>query len=97
MLFMFIKNILSFVIKNRWKIKEILLQYLSTAKLRLIKPQFGLNKTEEREKQLIVTLTSFPERINEVHLCINTLLNQTLKPDKIILWLAEEEFPNKNM
>ena len=95
MLFMFIKNILSFVIKNRWKIKEILLQYLSTAKLRLIKPQFGLNKTEEREKQLIVTLTSFPERINEVHLCINTLLNQTLKPDKIILWLAEEEFPNK--
>ena len=45
--------------------------------------------------QLIVSLTSFPKRIKEIHLCIKTLLNQTYKPDAVILWLAEEQFPRK--
>jgi hypothetical protein len=30
-----------------------------------------------------------------VHKTIETLLNQSHKADKVILWLAEEEFPNK--
>ena len=46
-------------------------------------------------KPLIVSLTSFPKRIGTVHLTINTIFRQTLAPDRIILWLAEEEFPNK--
>ena len=50
---------------------------------------------EKRDPQVIVSLTSFPARINFVHLAINTLLRQTFKPDRIILWLAEEQFPNK--
>jgi len=55
---------------------------------------FGLN-IETRTPQLIVSLTSFPERMHDIHYCIYSLLNQSLKPDKIILWLAEEQFPNK--
>lgn len=54
---------------------------------------FGLN-TVSRPQKLIVSLTSFPERISGVHYTINTLLRQSLKPDKIVLWLADEEFPN---
>jgi hypothetical protein len=56
--------------------------------------EFGLNK-EPRNPQVIVSLTSYPARINTVHITINTLLQQSLKPDKVILWLAEEQFPKK--
>jgi hypothetical protein len=44
--------------------------------------------------QVIVSLTSFPERIKTVHLVIESLLMQTVQPDKIILCLCESEFPN---
>lgn len=47
-----------------------------------------------RKSRLIVSLTSFPARINTVHQVIESLLNQTKKADKIILWLAPEQFPN---
>lgn len=56
--------------------------------------EYGLT-TEKRNPQLIVSLTTFPARINTVHKTINTLLQQTVKPDKLILWLAEEQFANK--
>lgn len=42
----------------------------------------------------IVSLASYPPRINAVHRCIESLLAQTLLPEKITLWLAKEEFPN---
>lgn len=44
-------------------------------------------------QQIIVNLTSYPGRINTVNQAIKTLLNQTLKADKVILWLAPEQFP----
>ena len=50
---------------------------------------------EKKQPRLIISLTSFPERIYDVHYCIFSLMNQKLKADKIVLWLAEEEFPNK--
>ena len=56
--------------------------------------EYGLNKIK-RTPQIIVSLTSHPQRIKTVHLTINTLLRQTLKPDKVILWLADSQFPNK--
>ena len=48
----------------------------------------------KRDTQLIVSLTSFPARIKTIHITISTLLTQSLKPDKLILWLAREQFPN---
>ena len=55
---------------------------------------YGLN-TEERDRKIIVSLTTFPDRINTVHTTIEQLLTQTVKPDKLILWLADSQFPNK--
>lgn len=54
----------------------------------------GITKTK-RKPEIIVSLTSFPKRINIVVKTINTILNQSVKPDKIILWLTNEQFPNK--
>ena len=51
---------------------------------------------EKRELELIVSLTSYPDRMYDIHYCIYSLLIQSLKPNKIILWLAEEQFPNKD-
>lgn len=55
----------------------------------------GLETNSLRKEKLIVSLTTFPERIETVDITIDTLLNQTVKPDKLVLWLAEEQFPNK--
>ncbi|WP_158657034.1 glycosyltransferase, partial [Helicobacter aurati] len=45
--------------------------------------------------QLIVSLTSYPQRIYQVYYTVYSLLTQTYKPDKIILWLSSDEFPNR--
>lgn len=43
---------------------------------------------------IIASLTTYPARINLVGYAIETIFNQTHKPDRIILWLAKEQFPN---
>ena len=43
-------------------------------------------------RKIVVSLTSFPTRINRVWLVIETILRQTQKPDKLILWLSREQF-----
>lgn len=46
------------------------------------------------DNKIIVSLTTFPKRVDTVWITIESLLRQSLKPDKIILWLAESEFLN---
>lgn len=41
---------------------------------------------------VIVSLTSFPARIDTLWIVIETLLRQTYKPEKVILWLADSQF-----
>ena len=53
--------------------------------------------SNKRKRKLIVSLTTYPARINIIHKTITTLLSQTVKPDEVILWLAEEQFPDKNL
>ena len=47
--------------------------------------------------EIIVSLTSFPERIDKVYKSLNSIFTQSFKPDRIILWLAEEQFPEKEL
>ncbi|MBQ7454521.1 MAG: glycosyltransferase family 2 protein [Selenomonadaceae bacterium] len=54
----------------------------------------GLNKFPRAEK-VIVSLTSYKPRINDVKYAIYSLLNQTFPPDKLILWLDEDSFPQR--
>ena len=56
---------------------------------------FQNNKGTDTNGEIIVSLTSFPARINKVWITISTILNQSLKPKRVLLWLAEEQFPNK--
>lgn len=54
----------------------------------------GVN-TRKRDQKIIVSLTTYPKRIGTIWLTIETLMRQWVKPDEIILWLAETQFPNK--
>jgi hypothetical protein len=49
------------------------------------------------KEKIIVSLTTWKKRINIVHKSIEILLNNSFKPDKVILNLAIEEFPKKNL
>lgn len=55
----------------------------------------GVNR-EKRSMNLIVSLTSFRGRLYDVPYAIYSLMCQSLKPDKIILWLNEKDFPNED-
>lgn len=49
---------------------------------------------QKREQILTCTLTTFPDRIDSVQYTIKSLFNQSVKPDRIVLWLASSEFEN---
>lgn len=57
-------------------------------------PAYGLNR-EQRGDRIVVSLTSFPARLDVVQYTIRSLMDQTCKADRIILWLTEEECANK--
>jgi hypothetical protein len=47
----------------------------------------------KREPELIISLTTIPERIGFVAISLDSLLRQSLKPDRVILWLSESNEP----
>lgn len=61
-------------------------------KFRITLPKLSLSN----KSSLIVSLTSFPERINKINLVIESILYQTKKPDRIVLWLSSVEFSTKH-
>jgi len=42
----------------------------------------------DRQSRIIVSLTTYPARINSVWITVSSLLQQTMKPYKVILWLG---------
>ncbi len=44
------------------------------------------------DERVVVSLTTFPARINKIWMVIETLMRQTYKPDIIVLWLSKEQF-----
>lgn len=50
---------------------------------------------KEVGEDIIVSFTSFPARINDVWKVVETLKNQSVRPERIILWLSKEQFPER--
>ncbi len=55
----------------------------------------SINKKCTVESNVIVSLTSYPARMKTLHITLKTIINQTYRPKKIVLWLTNEEFPNQ--
>ena len=67
--------------------------YIRLARL----PKVGVNSGMKRDELVMVSLTSFPARINKAYFSIKSLMLQGYKADRIVLWLASEQFPDKKL
>lgn len=76
-------------------IKRVCKYHATIAKYRFYNRQNGLNTTPRNTPELIVSLTSYPARFANVMLVVESLLEQNLRPDKIILYLAKDEVGDK--
>lgn len=47
---------------------------------------------KQMDDRVVVSLTTFPARIGYVHMAVKSLLNQTVKPERLLLWLAKDQF-----
>ena len=54
-------------------------------------PKQPLNVLPRKEK-IIASLTSFPARIEKAEIAIKSLMMQSYKPDRIVLWLSKDQF-----
>lgn len=50
---------------------------------------YGLNRIP-RNQQIIVSMTTFSKRLSTIHICLKSLINQSVKADKIIVWLGPD-------
>ena len=54
------------------------------------KLSIGVNKSEERNPKIIASLTSYPARFDILSVTIKSILLQSMKADKVILWLGSD-------
>lgn len=59
--------------------------------------EMGISKERLCDHEVIVSLTSYGNRIYDVSLVIESIMQGTMKPNRIVLWLAEDEFKNKSL
>lgn len=56
-----------------------------------------LSFNKKTSHRIIVSLTTFPLRINKTWIVVESILRQTHKPDKIIIWLSKDQFSSVNI
>tara|TARA_R110002072_G_scaffold288013_4_gene454011 strand:+ start:797 stop:1765 length:969 start_codon:yes stop_codon:yes gene_type:complete len=52
---------------------------------------------DDRGDQLVVSLTTYGHRLNDVYLVIESIAQQTLRPNRFILWLDEAECRERDL
>lgn len=67
--------------------KHILPTYLKKSSSRV-------RRTEIPSEKIIISLTSFPARVNTLWMTIQCLRRQTVQPSKILIWLSKSQFGN---
>lgn len=69
------------------------LRFVFNPLIRLMADNLGaeccINK-KPRKHPVIVSLTSYEERFDDLVISLYSIFKQTLKPDRIILWLSDE-------
>lgn len=52
----------------------------------------AITSPPEINRDVIVSFTTFGDRIEGVHLVVESIAQQTIKPNRVILWLDEQEY-----
>jgi len=71
------------------KLKEYPISFYNTLKLSAI-PVSKLND-KTNSVPVIVSLTTIESRLNKVHITLRSVMNQLVKPEKIVLWINEND------
>ena len=64
--------------------------FFTSLAVKLSRPRDGLNRKEERDVPVVVSLTSYPARFPTLPLTLKSLLRQNRKPDRMIVWLGSD-------
>lgn len=75
--------------KIKWKMYKIY-YFIMNKKASKFKYVYGLNLESRRFPQIIVSMTTYPKRFEKIDLCLKSILRQSYKPDKIIIWLGSD-------
>ena len=59
--------------------------------------EMGVSAERPCGHEVVVSLTSFGKRIYDTHLAIESIMQGTVRPNRIVLWLSEEEFKGKSL
>lgn len=57
----------------------------------------NIREVRGNNKKVIVSLTTFPARIDRIWIVIECMLRQSIKPDKLILWLSKDQFSSEDV
>lgn len=82
------KSICRFVVRSITQIIMPVYYKFNESQLKHIEVNQG------EKKRIIVSMTSFPARINNVWQVIESLIHQVRQPDVILLYLSKAQFPN---
>ena len=77
----------SFILKFYNQIKYNLKLFI----VNLFKKDVDFVKNHQLKKRLIVSLTSYPKRFRTLPLVLNSIMSQSILPDKIILWIENKD------
>lgn len=78
-----------------WYILRFLLNAIAPLYFKIPQNKSTKSCKEYTNRDVIISLTTFPARIKKLHLVLETLFRQSVKPTRIILWLASEQFPDR--
>lgn len=77
------------IVKLRRQLYKFYYKYLRIT-TKYSKYKYGLNQKKRDIPEIIVSLTSYPKRFADMDLCLKSILNQSYKPDRIIIWLGSD-------
>ncbi len=72
------------------KLKEIPVSIYQSLRLKCI-PIKKLHKSKKEALPVIVSLTTIPSRLRTLNITIRSILDQSRKPEKIVLWVNEND------
>ena len=76
----------------------ILSQYaVRSCELGIWNDSYDFQLPDSTGPKVVVSLTTYSKRIYDVYLTIESIFQQTIKPNRVILWLDEAEFNDDNL
>lgn len=89
----FKSNIFNKVVGNGSKVLNFLANIILPIEFKMTKPKMDIPVATGT----IICMTSFPKRIHKVWIVIECMIRQTLRAEKILLYLSKDQFPVKEI